>query len=188
MCSPAGQQCRPPPWIQPHQGSAAGHHRRALRPVVAVSRRSVTLPGSSPPRQYRYCNSNSAVQRLVIAASTTVNDCGGRVSVTVQASGVSEPSDRCTPARVGGRGSLVVDPAVDAPAEMLDEAAEDIAVQVAGDPSRVDRDSGHCSSISEHARASGWPAVGRARIWPCGVPDPGSSHGRWRRRNGTDRG
>jgi hypothetical protein len=50
------------------------------------------------------------------------------------------------PALVGDGGPLLVDPAVDAPAEMLDEAAEDVAVQVTDGAAWVHRDAGHPSS------------------------------------------
>src|SRR5205814_8007843 len=68
----------------------AGNLRRLMREVKDISGAPCLESGRGV-----------AAQRLVVAASTTVNDCGGRVSVTVWASGVSDPSDRRTPSMPG---------------------------------------------------------------------------------------
>src|SRR5438094_688439 len=48
-------------------------------------------------------------------------------------------------ARVGERGAFVVDPAVDAAAEVLDELAEDAAIDGADAPLEVDADARHAA-------------------------------------------
>src|SRR5262249_24527026 len=67
------------------------------------------------------------------------------------------------PPRVGQRRALLVDPAVDAAAEVLDEATEHVAVQRADGPGGIYRDSGHTSSSSVGAgpvvRFTGLPAT-----------------------------